>query len=231
MKIWEVKLKGNTKLLEKLSKEYCSEEMNIELSNGDYYLQSSYLNELSDNQSVYEKSIKLIGYLNTSLKLSSLRINTISSDGFWLSEDNGKRVYKFNSIYNVEANIMSVVYGKTSPPAKWYKLWDQFENVRYVFRLYNSEIQLDWFSLYKIYETIRDDPRSASDGKENIELWTSVEANSTFFKTANWYRHSDYGRNKKTQNTRPINEISISQANSFIRDLIINWLNFKAENI
>ena len=125
---------------------------------------------------------------------------------------------------------MITVHNNDIAPLTWLDLWGKHENVEYVLRMFSEKKLLDWFALYKIYETIRDDPRHKeenTEGKANIIRWTSEDENESFFQTANWYRHSDFGKNKGRPNAKPSKEMSLGEGNHFIRGLIYHWLEWK----
>ena len=112
--------------------------------------------------------------------------------------------------------------------------------MKYVFRLFESDSQLDWFSLFKIYETIRDDPMHSDipkkvrdAGIERIKQWISTEQNDNFRHTANkLHRHSAFAKQTNSRNyIEPEREMSLSEGNNLILGVIKNWLEWKLERV
>jgi len=229
MKNWEVKLKGDGLFLNELSQEYCSPELCILARDEEYFLTSNKFSLLSDNLALYLRGVELIEFINASSKMFSNKHRPIELDGFW-SIDEGIRKNEFIAIGDVSLSFTHVVFENNPAPKEWYQIWEAFDRVKYVFRLFNDDSLLDWFSLFMIYETIRDDRTFADkpkEGVEKIEECISKIKNESFFKTANWYRHSDFGKTRGEANIRPSIEMSLSEGNNLIRDLINFWMNCK----
>ncbi|MDD5296615.1 MAG: hypothetical protein PHU46_06855 [Rhodocyclaceae bacterium] len=197
------------------------------------FLKSDTLNKLSDRARVYETAVGFVEFINASSKVYSNRDKSLDLEGFWLVDADGSRRRDFIAVGAVSGRIILIVQGNDVAPKDWYSLWQSNENVKYVFRLFIGSSLLDWASLYMIYETIRDDPQyhvGNRNGVENIASWTSPQQNSDFFETANWYRHSDFGKTKGKRNVRPLREMSLSAGNDFIRAIVTHWLNCKSTN-
>lgn len=224
---WEVKLKGEASYLKELATVFCTPDIFISNHDEGFFLKSIKFNQFKDKRELYEFSLEMIDFINTSSKISCNRHIPLEPDGFWLVGIDGAKKLDFFAIGDVTLSLQQCVYGNSVPPREWYDLWYSNENIKYVFRLFNSTSLLDWFSLFMIYETIRDDPQQNDGGKSKIESWINVEKNKAFFDTANWYRHSNHGKSKGKPNLRPKSEISLSDGNNLIRDLINRWLDWK----
>ncbi|MFA5353483.1 MAG: hypothetical protein WC291_04595 [Thermodesulfovibrionales bacterium] len=240
MSTWEVKLRGDVNLLSRLAEEMQRQDLAVICNDGEYFLRSKYFSSQTDKGELFERANQVIQFLNGSLDIVSNRIEAIKSDGFWLVHDDGRREeesFGFLSLI-MPLSALSLAESRCStPPYDWFELWQTQENVKYVFHLLGSG-KLDWFSLFNIYETVRDDPQYSSTDKwkrvETIKSWISEQQNTLFFETANWYRHSDYGKyyDKKCKeekpNSPPDEEMSLSEGNSFIRQLVNEWLTWKS---
>jgi hypothetical protein len=229
MRIWEVKLKGDKEILARLSEKYQTPELTILCDNGMYFLRSSYFSSLPQGGELLDKANQILHFINISLRLTSSGIDLVETDGFWLMNENGKREQRNFGVLNPTLTPLTLIsVYKEIPPYEWFELWTKHPEVKYVFRLFSSG-QIDWFSLFKIYETIRHDPKhnNSRDGDRRIKSWTSKKRNRCFLTTANWHRHSDYGKNKGTPNAPPSNEMSLSEGNDFIRQIVCEWLTWK----
>ena len=230
---WEVKLKGDSSFLHELSKECCFPELCVKLIEGDYFLSSNMFSLLSDKSEISEKADRVIQYINASSKLSSNRHKPIKPDGFW-SSDKGVRKYEFGATGQLSISFHNIIIENNPAPKEWYSLWEEDDRIKYVVRLFDSNLLLDWFSLFMIYETIRDDPMYADNPKKAAKIGLEkikeslLEKNTDFFETANWSRHSDFGKTRGKENVLPEKEITLSEGNDLIRDLIKNWLKWKS---
>lgn len=232
MQAWEMELNGDSQILARLSEKFQNPDLTIACYNGEYFLRSTHFSALSDKAELHERANQVLQFLNGSMDLVSNRIDAIKSDGFWLAHDDGKREKDSSGMLSITMPLLvvNVADSSATPPYDWFTLWQSHQNVQYVFHLLGAG-KLDWFSLFKIYETIRDDPQHEKKRHDRLEVlysWLSQEQNNLFSKTANWYRHSDYGKYNEKSNKPPDNEISLSEANSFIRQLVYKWLTWKS---
>jgi hypothetical protein len=240
VKSWEVKLKGDSLFLNELSKEYCSPELCIKAREEEYFLTSNNFSQFSDESELYLKGIELIEFINASSKIFSYKHKPIESDGFW-SIDEGIRKNEFIAIGDSTLFFTQVVCKNdpASAPKEWYQIWEEQDRVKYVFRLFDSNSPLDWFSLFMIYETIRDDPMHSDipkkvrdTGIKKIKDSSSESKNESFRNTANWYRHSSFGKKQNGKNhTKPEIEMTLLEGNNLIRDLINMWMEWKLKMI
>jgi len=225
---WQIKLKAEPNLLEKLSGEFCKPELNLFHDSDCWFLESSYL-ESDELSEIYSIGEKLIDYLNHTLWLYSYRPNPIESIGYYLLPRDGERVSKFVAIGMITVPTRLIVHSNDIPSRKSLDLFSQYEKVRESLALFNNA-EIDWFTLFKIYETARDDDPdipNTKDGIALIEMWCGIEDNKRFFETANWHRHSVFGKNKEKPNKEADNPMSLSEARRFIRKVLIAWLEHK----
>ncbi len=225
---WQIKLKAESNLLEKLSSEFCSPELLIFHDSDCWFLESTYLDS-NDSSEIYANGEKLIDYLNHSLWLYAYRSNSIESNGYCLLTETGERVIKFFAIGPIIAPTRLIVYSNDIPSRNGLDLFSQHEKVREALAFFNNT-EIDWFTLYKIYETARDDEPdipTTKDGIALIEKWVGIDENKRFFETANWQRHSVFGKIKGKPNEPTNNPMSLSEAQRFIRTVLIKWLEHK----
>lgn len=159
----------------------------------------------------------------------------------WKVNADGRLIkYEVGIPVNISLQILSRVSNNKPAPNAWYELWEKQDHVKYVFRLFDSDSQLDWFSLFKIYETIRDDPMHSNNPKgvtkagiKRIKKWISTEENDNFRHTANkFHRHSEFATKPNGERyIEPEKEMSLSEGNNLIRGLIKNWIEWKQERV
>lgn len=223
---WQIKLEAETSLLGKLSAEFCNPELRIFHDSDCWFLESTYLNS-DDSSEIYTNGEKLIDYLNHTLWLYAYRPNSINSNGYYLLASTGERVMKFLAIETITAPIRLIVYSNDIPSRISLDLFSAHEKVREALAFFNKA-EIDWFTLYKIYETVRDDdpnsPVSAAYKALIDEAWNLKKDSKRFRDAANWHRHSAF--NKK--NERPVNPMTLSEAKQFVRQVLINWLEHKS---
>ena len=232
MSNWEVKLKGDDVFLKELAEEYVEPEISVTFHKEGYFLKSEEFNQLGERSELFEKAGNILEFINASSKVFANKLGAVEPDGFWVVDSNGERKEELFGVGIASVQFQNILMGIGVAPKEWYQIWKSNEAVKYVFRLLLSETLLDWFSLFKIYETIRDDDGHLSasrKGIEKIESWTSVEQNKIFHKTANWHRHTVFGKSKGKVNEKPLIEMTLSEGNNYILGLTKVWLVEKAK--
>ena len=230
---WEVKLKGDNSFLMELAKEYNGPGLSITSHDEGWFLKSKDFNQLVDRADLFEKAGNIIEFINASARIFSNKMEPVESDGFWIIEESGQRKEEFFAVGKASFQIMNVLFSSGVAPKEWYQLWESNPEIKYIFRFFQGNSLLDWFSLFKIYETIRDDEQlseKSDEGIKKIRSWTSFEENQIFFKTANWYRHTFFGKSKEKPNKKPLNEMSLADGNNYMRKLTIEWISWKVED-
>jgi hypothetical protein len=226
---WQIKLEAETSLLEKLSVEFSDPALHIFHDSDCWFLESTYLD--SDKSSeIYATGEKLVDYLNHTLWLYAYRPNSIKSNGYCLLTSAGERVSKFLAIGKGTAPTRLIVYSNDIPGRNSFDLFSEHEKVRESLAFFNNA-EIDWFTLYKIYETARDDEPdipTTNDGIALIEKWGGIDENKRFFETANWQRHSVFGKIKGKLNKPADNPMTLSEAQRFVRTVLIAWLEHKS---
>lgn len=229
---WQIKLKAEHSLLEKLSGEFCNPELHIFHDSDDWLLESTYLDSDLSSE-IYGTGEKLIEYLNQMLWLCAFRPNPIESNGYYLLNSTGERSIKFLAIGNITAPTRLIVHSNDIPDWRSFHLFSQNLKVKESLALFNNAA-LDWVTLFKIYEAARDDEPdvpTTNDGIALIVKWAGINGiddNKRFFDTANWHRHSAFGKNKGKPNKPADNPMSLSEAQRFIRQILISWLKYKS---
>ena len=225
--IWQIKLQAEPKLLEQLSGEFCNPDLRL-FQDCDFWLLESLRLDSKDYAEIYAEGERLIGFLNQTLWLYAFRLNPIHSDGYYFLTSSEERDYKFHAIGQAIAPTRLIVISneilEETPRKKTFDLLIKDEKVSEAFALFNNP-ELDWGTLYKIYETVRDDKPDNSTSTDYKDLigpeW------SRFRDSANYlYRHSMSRKKAK----KPDNPMSLSEAKQFIRKTLIAWLEAKTES-
>ena len=200
--------------------------------NSDIYLELAGFQKDCDVVDIQDIADETVRFLNVSIKLASCLDPELKTNGFYWIDEYGQPNLKFFGAGSFSAPLHLCVYDSNAKvPECWPDIWRNSEQAQDVFRIFENKHQ-DWFSLFKIYETIRDDPahkdaRGPVNGVKHIKMWGGAENNESFFQTANWHRHAAYGRKKGTPNKRPDKPMGESEAFNYIGKLIVNWLNWK----
>ena len=228
MSNWEVKLKGDDVFLKELAREYVEPDISVTFHKEGYFLKSEEFNQLGERSELFEKVGNIIEFINASSKIFTNKVKAVEPDGFWVVGSNGERKEEFFGVGTASVRFLNILTTSGVAPKEWYQLWESNEAIKYVFRLLLSESLLAWLPLFKIYETIRDDEGHSSTsrkGIKKIESWTSVEQNKIFHRTANWHRHTFFGKS----NEKPLIEMTLSEGNNYILGLTKVWLVEKAK--
>lgn len=218
--IWEVRITGDKSDLEELSKILTSKDLSIVKENEHFILKSEDFDILSDYGEVKTKTNELLNTVNAIAQL------TLDS----------REIIKYNHIFQLDEykitgmcleskiGVFSRVYIRKifpydeteiyNPIRNCKKLAEKDKNVKDVFDLIVFNFD-SWYTLYKIFETLRKD-----------ELFVEVLKEGNYSKkakllkqTANHYRHAD---NEK--HPLPPNVITLSEAKSFTKLVLLKWL-------
>lgn len=143
--------------------------------------------------------------------------------------NSGERIMKFIAIGKITAPTLLIVSSDEIPSRNGFNLFTQNLKVKESLTLFNNA-GIDWFTLYKIYETVRDDEPdipTSKVGRSKIKQWGGENEYDRFYKTANWHRHSAFGKHNEKPNAKPINLMSVNEAQEFMRKVLIAWLQYK----
>lgn len=226
---WRVKLKAKPDLLEQLSKEFGNPDLHFLQDSGYWFLESTYLNS-EDHSEIYSTGEKLIDFLNHTLWLYAYRPNPIKSDGYFSLNQNGIWANEFLAVGVAVAPTRLIVCSNEIPSRKYFCLFAQNWKVKEALALF-ADASPDWISLFKIYETVRDDEPDIPTTQHGIAIikeWVGEAENDRFFKTANWHRHSVFGKARGKLNEPPDHPMTLSEGQRFIRKMLITWLEYKS---
>lgn len=229
---WLVRLSGNEEALELLRNKYSGPDLTIEYREGNYWLRSVAFDLDITWQEIYEKGEELIVFLNSVLNLYTLRTGEIQSKGYFHLDTKGNIENKFIGVYGSREilSIRLVTISDDLPDENIFDLFTSHSNVRYVLEML-SQKQLDWYSLFSVYETIASDPevlKCFRSFDQALKDWNKFSEKGRFLGTAGWHRHSQFGSTKGKVNRPPKTPMKLVEAENFVRGLTIEWLSFKA---
>jgi len=214
-----------------------SPELNVTEDNGFYYLQSSEFDSLTSADEVRERGIALIKILNGAAKLCRDNFRDVAEDGITRVEDDGSRhhyVYLEGAITmraKVSAQV-TVITSNGSQPAvdqpspleSWFRLAQKHKPVADALHFYRED---SWINLYKVYEVIKDDV-----GGKHIVVnkgWVSEPDLSRFTQTAQSRAAlGDYARHASEKYKPRAQQISLSEAKSLVKSILMKWLTTKS---
>lgn len=227
--MWEIKLKAEPRFLEPLPKCYVNSNLQVIESDKEYFIRSNRFCKITDKEVLYEYGESLVHFLNVSYQITYQVDPEIVSNGYYSYEENGERKLIFQAIGSAFLSVKQVVFClDKSLESKWFKIWENNENVRDVYRLLSGTV--DWFCLFKVYETIRDDESfgSAKKGIEMIIKWSELSENDSFFRTANYHRHAMFSKYKGRENSSTAHNMNIEVAEIYVHKILTKWMEWKS---
>ena len=236
MSKWLVGLKGEKFDLEDLPALLHSPEFAIVEENGFYYLQSSEFESLTSADEVREQGTALIEILNGVASLRRDNFRDVSEGNITRVEDDGRRhhyVYVEGTIImraKVSADAIVIAPNgtekKVAQPTNiktWIDIAKECKPVADALRFFRDGT---WGNLYKVFEIIRDDV-----GGEHAIIekgWVSKRKLSRFTQTAQSSTAlGDHARHASEKYKAPVQPMSLSDAKSVLRGILINWMQTK----
>jgi len=234
---WLVRLKGEKFDLEDLPSLLRSPEHTVIEESGSYYLKSSDFDSLSSADEVRELAITIIDRLNGVMKLRMRNFRGVSEDGVTLIEEDGRRhryVYlggSFTARSKVRANATVTTSNGTQQIAplpsdveSWLSLAKSDKAVKGALHFFRENT---WFSLYKVYEIIKDDV----GGKKAITTngWATKKGLDRFTQIAQSREAlGDSARHAAKKYKPPPQPMTIQEAELLIRGVLRSWFRSKA---
>lgn len=228
---WIIALNGDEIDLRELAKVCNIPELTIEKEVHSYILKSTHFSSLFSNQEVREKANEILDLLNGAMKfeLSARRpieiahVKKIDCDGTTLTYVVAYDVVPIRVLESekIDREGKEEIRNAADPVITFFKLAQsdpKFAKIcQYINQNFNS-----WSTLYKIYEVIKGDK------------FKPLEKGEKYYKKAELFRRtannpSSSGLNSRHANDEapPENPMSLSDAKSFIKMLIIEWIEIK----
>ena len=237
MSKWLVRLGGERFDLGDLPSLLCSPEHTIIEEAGSYYLKSSDFDSLGSADEVRDRAAAIIEMLNGAMKLHDPSFGGAREEGVTLIEEDGRRhhyVYLEASLTlrsKVSVNpTVTTSNGRrqvTPPPSdvhSWINLAKTDKAVADALHFFRDGT---WISLYKACEVIRED---VGDEEAIIRNgWATKGALGRFRQTAQSKAAvGDLARHAANKFKPPSQPMSIQEAESLLRGIILSWLSSKA---
>jgi hypothetical protein len=233
--MWVVQLAGNTGDLAALAKSLTGADIHISHDGQDYVLMSDQFAESDEAGAVHRKAEELVAFLNGASRLALDTIQLIRVGAVYRRRDDGKSdTFVFlepavsrSSTFapTVELTYVDGTVEKFHPadPVKeWARLWLKNEKIANVFRILAGGT-LDWVSLYRIFEIVRDDVGGLDAIKANG--WATKKSMSLFKRTANSPGATGLDSRHGVESTQPPSHpMTISEARALVNSIVHAWL-------
>jgi hypothetical protein len=218
MKEWLVRLKGDVFDLQGLLVLFSSPKATVLEEGGNYYLKSTDFNLLTDAGDVLEAAKYILQIVNGAamLHLENFLVVQVHPSVIGIDQD-GKR-HQFSFGYGTGRPVLR----PAQQPARvdsWITQAGQNKNIADALRLFCEQ---NWINLYKIYEIVRDD----IGGERNMYGWVTKREIKRFTQTAQSRDAiGDAARHASDKFKPPKGPMSLAEAKSLIKIILLNWLN------
>jgi hypothetical protein len=227
---WLVRLQGQSADLQEFPDLFRSDALNVKEEGGDYYLRSSDFDVLSDSQEVRERASGLLPVMTGIVKLHSGYSEAVAQDAVIEVKDDGTRVEFKASEVKIRARAKLTIGERASDTAPtkgelWMSLSQQDDKVMDALRFFEEETT--WWSLRKTYEAVESDfKQQESLLKKKLGL-DSLDEIKRFKGWASYHVHGEQ-EGPPNENRHP--PISLPEAESFIREILLRWGYWKQKN-
>lgn len=240
---WLVELKGERLDLQYLSRQLSSEEWSVSDKEGRYYLRSARFNSLTDARDVLDDAAEFLAVINGLANVQSSDFHAVELAGIARVEEGEKPPTQFLFPKSISARIG--MYGELTARKlgdtgdttdsqrqptvleSWLAIADQDPKVRKALRILGSQ-ENNWGTLRKVYEVLEGD--AGQPTKIAKYGWADVEEIKRFIESASDPDASGddavHGYTKRPLHFSPM---SLSEARSFIRDLLEKWIRSKCQ--
>ena len=228
---WMIELSGDPSDLDKLSKVFTTPELCIQKDGENFLLKSEDYESCVSSDDVKNIASEILNNLNAGIALSLDSQKKIDIAGIIQIGDDGRRhcFIEISSSYLTLGPTLLMI-GENIHPAdpipRWIKIAHKDAKVAKAFNFIVADFN-SWNSLYKILEVLKEDQfklvRNGSCHENKI---------SDFKRTANCYETIGIdARHAKENQAPPKNPMSLSQAKSFIKMLLHEWLREKESKL
>lgn len=233
---WLVKLIGEKSDLEYLCTLHPS-DWSVTREEDSYYMRSSCLDLTAQDESVYESATRILDLANGVARLFYPNFQLIKVDQIRRKKDDGTLTQYINSsgISSQEAVGISSIAESANKEStthlniaeEWLQIADQEERVARALVLYGG-LEHNWRNLYIVLEVIMDDSDSWNELKRNKTIANLNTRVKNFKGTANCFGVLGAAARHAQERCKPPKTIiSLSEAQSLIRDILHEWLRLK----
>lgn len=231
---WLVEIRGDVLDLAELQNLFNAPMLNVIKVGDTHFIRSTDFLELTSEDEVRERGLALIDSLNGMARLCIGAFREISEAGVAARDERGNlRTFKFIGFDAIltqpRSSIHPVLSDGTTGPAfspfqesvpKWITLARQQKAVTDAFHFFREN---SWFSLYKVYEIIRDDV-----GSHNLlekKRWAPDGDLNRFTGTAQSRAElGDLARHASHKYNPPKNPMTLAEATHLVKQLLLGWL-------
>jgi len=234
---WKVQLSGDTSDLEELSKVFTTPDLCIQKDGTTFLLTTEKFGSCSSSDDVKKIATQILNVLTAGIKLSLDARKKLDIDGILQIGDDRKRHYfvEVSETVCMRCSVSGEIihadgtreeFHQADPLPKWLKIALHDGKVAKVFAFINTDFN-SWYTLYKILEVLEED-----HFKPIMRGGQYKRMADDFTKTANSYAMAGIDARHATERPHPLpkNPMSLSEAKSFIKMLLHEWLREKELN-
>jgi hypothetical protein len=234
---WIIRLSGDSCDLEELSKVFTSPDLCIQKEGENFILKSENFRSCASSNDVEKIASEMLHNLTAGIKLSLDARKKLGIDNILQIDDDGKKhffVELSETMYTrcsmsgeiIHADGTRETFHQADPIPKWIEIAHKDAKVAKVFNFIVADFN-SWYTLYKILEVLEED-----HFKPIMRGGCHKKMADNFTHTANCYKTTGIGaRHAKESLTPPENPMSLSEAKSFIKMLLHEWLREKESTL
>lgn len=230
---WIVELSGDPSDLDELSKVFTTPDILIQKDGEKSLLKSETFRSCESSVEVKKIASEILHLLTAGIKLSLDARKKLDIDGILQIDDDGKRHYfvEISETVCMRCSVSGEIihadgtreeFHQGDPIPKWVKIAHNDAKVAKVFNFIVADFN-SWYTLYKILEVLEED-----HFKPIMRGGCYKSMADNFTHTADCYKTTGIdARHAKEIQTPPKNPMSLSEAKSFIKMLLHEWLREK----
>jgi hypothetical protein len=234
---WIVDLSGDTSDLDELSKVFTSPDLCIQKDGEKFQLKSTNFNLCESSNDVKKNASEILCLLTAGIKMSLDARKKLDIDSILQVGDDGLKHYFVEASITVSSRCSGSgeiihqdgtkeYFHQADPIPQWIKIAQTDAKVEKAFQFISADFN-SWYTLYKILEVLEEDHFNpimrGGHYKKMVDNFTH---------TADCYKTIGLdARHAKEIKTPPTNPMSLSEAKSFIKMLLHEWLREKESKL
>jgi hypothetical protein len=221
---WEIRLRGPDASLARLSKDLTSGGVTVR--QGDdarYFLWAKKLDAITDAGAIEDAAQELVHALNGAARLEHSAFQIVELDRIVELDKSGRRKTLMLGHATAEMTVSAAGRLDGTPLPDWLAIRGADRRVAKALLLYGAQAQT-WYSLYGIYELVEEDVGE----RIHREGWATKRRLERFTRTADsWQVLREAARHATEKFEPPRHPMSLSEARTLIRALLLRWLDYK----
>lgn len=230
---WIIQLSGDSSDLEELSKVFTTPDLCIQKDGENFLLKSENFRFCASSDDVKKIASELLHHLTAGIKLSLDARKKLDIDGILQIDDDGKRHFfvDVSETMHMRCSVSGEIihadgtretFHQADPIPGWIKIAHKDAKVAKAFNFVVADFN-SWYNLYKILEVLEEDRF-----KPIMRGGHYKKMADNFTHTADCYKTTGIdARHAKEIQTPPKKPMSLSEAKSFIKMLLHEWLSEK----